>query len=61
MVVFAVLKRHWSEERDKWERTKGEGVMKSNFLSIYGWAHLHALTPDLIRTAFRKTGISPFN
>lgn len=61
VVVFAVLKRHWSEERDKWERTKGEGVTKSNFLSIYGQAHLRALTPDLIRTAFRKTGISPFN
>lgn len=61
VVVFAVLKRSWSEERDKWEREKGEGVTKANFITIYGRAHLRALTPDLIRTAFRKTGVWPFD
>jgi len=61
VVVFAVLKRCWSEERDKWEREKGEGITKANFITIYGHAHLHALTPDLIRTAFHKTGVWPFN
>jgi hypothetical protein len=61
VVIFAVLKRYWSEERDKWEREKGEGITKSNFLTIYGQAHLRALTPGLIRTAFRKTGVWPVN
>lgn len=61
VVVFAVLKKCWSEERDKWEREKGEGITKSNFITIYGQAHLRALTPDLIRMAFRKTGVWPFN
>lgn len=60
-MVFAVLKKCWSEEQDKWEREKGEGITKSNFITIYGHAHLRALTPDLIRTAFRKTGVWPFN
>lgn len=36
-------------------------MSKENFLIVYGRAHLHALTPNLIRTAFRKTGIIPFN
>lgn len=36
-------------------------MSKENFLIVYGRAHLRALTPDLIRTAFRKTGIIPFN
>lgn len=57
MVIFAVLKRYWSEERDKWERQKGKGIMKSNFLTIYGQTHLHVLTPDLIHMAFWKTRV----
>jgi hypothetical protein len=61
VVVFAVLKTCWSEERDKWEREKGEGITKSNFVTIYGQAHLRALTPDLIRMAFRKTSVWPFD
>ncbi|KZP05299.1 DDE-domain-containing protein, partial [Athelia psychrophila] len=61
VVIFAVLKRYISEERDRWERETGESVGKSNFLAIFGRAHIRALTPDLIKTAFRKTGISPFD
>ncbi|KAH7917887.1 DDE-domain-containing protein, partial [Leucogyrophana mollusca] len=61
VVVFAGLKQYWSDERDKWEREKGDGITKSNFLTIYGRAHLRALKPGIIRTAFRKTGVWPFN
>lgn len=61
IVVFAVLKQSWSEEQDKWEREKGEGITKANLITIYGRAHLCALTPDLICTAFRKTSVWPFN
>ena len=61
VVIFATLKHCWSEERDKWEREHGEGITKQNFLTIYGHAHIRALTPDIIRTAFRKTGVWPFN
>ncbi|KAG6328433.1 hypothetical protein ID866_10657 [Astraeus odoratus] len=49
------------EEHDKWEREKGEGITKRNFVTIYGCAHLWALTPGLIHTAFCKTGVWPFN
>jgi len=36
-------------------------VSKSNFLGIYGRAHLRALTPETIKSAFRKTRICPFD
>lgn len=61
MAVFGVLKQCWSEERDKWESEKGEKITKSNFLAIYGAAHVRALTPETIKSAFRKTGVWPFN
>lgn len=61
VVVFAILKRCLSEERDLWERETGETISKTNFLTIYGQAHLQAMPPKTIRTAFRKTGIWPFD
>ncbi|KZP16682.1 DDE-domain-containing protein, partial [Athelia psychrophila] len=61
IVVFAILKHWLSWERDRWEKETGESVSKSNFLIIYGRAHLRALTPEIIKTAFCKTGIWPFS
>jgi hypothetical protein len=61
VVVFGVLKNYWTVERDRWEREKGEKISKINFLVVYGNAHLRALTPTIIKAAFRKTGVWPFN
>lgn len=61
VAVFSVLKRFWAEERDKWQREKGEKITKETFLAIYGRAHIRALTPELIAAAFRKTGVWPYN
>lgn len=61
VVVFATLKHNIREERDKWERSTGEKLKKSNFLGIYGRAHLSALTPENIKSAFRKTGVWPLD
>lgn len=36
-------------------------ISKQNFITVYGRAHLRALTPNIIRAAFRKTGVWPFN
>ena len=60
VVVFSVLKRRWAEEKTKWEENGGE-VTKETFLKIYGEAHLKTLTPELVRKAFEKTGVFPFN
>ena len=61
MVVFSVVKHYWTVERDRWEREKGEKISKSNFLTVYGAAHLRALKPAVIRSAFRKTSVWPFD
>ncbi|KZP17144.1 hypothetical protein FIBSPDRAFT_747696, partial [Athelia psychrophila] len=60
VVVFSVLKRYWSEERDRWEREHGGTVNKQNFLAVYRAAHIRALTPAVIKSAFEKTGVCPF-
>ena len=52
VVVFAILKRMLSDECDCWECETGEMVSKSNFLGIYGRAHLRALTLETIKSAF---------
>ena len=61
VVVFSVLKRYIREERDKHEQTTGEKFSKSNFLQIYGRAHIRAMIPEIIETAFQKTGVWPYN
>ncbi|KAF5378494.1 hypothetical protein D9615_007116 [Tricholomella constricta] len=61
VVIFAVLKRYWSEERDKFERETKDKVSKTNFLRVYAAAHVRAFTPENIKAAFRKTGLIPFN
>ena len=61
VVVFAVLKHFWTIERDWHERETGGKVDKTNFLGIYGRAHLWTMNPDIIRTAFRKTRVWPLN
>ena len=61
MVVFSVLKHFWTIERDRHERETGGKVDKTNFLGIYGRAHLRTMNPDTIHAAFRKTGIWPLD
>jgi hypothetical protein len=61
VVIFAILKLLLGQERDKLLRDTGKAINKSNFLSVISNAYTRALTPGNIRTAFRKTGIYPFN
>ncbi|KDR85855.1 hypothetical protein GALMADRAFT_36967, partial [Galerina marginata CBS 339.88] len=61
VVVFSPLKLEYAKRRDKLLRETGEAISKENFLKIYGEAHLTALKPDLIKMAFRKTGVVPFD
>jgi hypothetical protein len=61
VAVFGALKTCWGEERDRWEREKGEKIDKSNFVTVYGQAHLRAVTPETVHSAFQKTGVWPFD
>ena len=60
VVIFNVLKRAWSNEGDKFEKS-GPAVSKVNFLGVYTKAHVRAFTKENILSAFRKTGMVPFN
>ena len=60
VVIFSVLKRAWSDECDKFEKS-GPAVSKVNFLGVYAKAHVRAFTRENILSAFRKTGMVPFN
>jgi hypothetical protein len=44
VVVFAVLKQRWYEERDRWEREGGGKVDKNNFATVYARAHKRAIS-----------------
>jgi len=61
VVIFAVLKHYLGVERDALLHTTGTAIDKGNFLQIISKAYITTLTPELIKTAFRKTGIWPFN
>jgi hypothetical protein len=55
------VKTYWSQERNDHERKTGGTVDKTNFLAIYGRAHVQALSTETIKSAFRKTGAWPFD
>lgn len=61
VVIFSVLKKCWSEEKDNFFRETGQKVTKDTFLTIYAQAHLRALSEANIKSAFAKTGAWPFN
>lgn len=61
VVIFSPLKRHFSEARDNFERTRREKVTKDNFLRVFAEAWMKAATPDNIKAAFRKTGAWPYD
>jgi DDE superfamily endonuclease len=61
VVCFAPLKLAFGKKQDKHLQETGEAITKENFLKVYGEAHLKVLTSDLIKTAFCKVGIVPFN
>ncbi|KAG2743346.1 hypothetical protein P692DRAFT_20684138, partial [Suillus brevipes Sb2] len=53
--------RVFLEYKARWQRESGEELSKQIFLAIYGYAHNRALTTELIKAAFEKTGVHPFN
>lgn len=61
VACFGPLKIFWAQERDKWERERGEPVRKEDFLRVYHLAATRAFTEGNIRSAFRATGVWPIN
>lgn len=61
VVVFSPFKTHLSNERDNLLRDTGLPISKDNFLQVLSKVWIKAFTPEIIKTAFRKTGIHPFD
>ena len=61
VIIFSPLKKYIGEEWDKWLQEYGAAMDKTTFLTIYGQAHVCALTSENIKSAFKKTGVWPFN
>ncbi|KAI5821518.1 DDE-domain-containing protein, partial [Schizophyllum commune Tattone D] len=61
VVIFSSLKKAIRGERDAYERSTGDMFSKTNFLGIYGRAHIQVMKPDTIKSAFRATGVCPFD
>ena len=61
VVIFSLLKKYIGEEWDNWLWEYRATIDKNTFLIIYGQAHVCTLTSGNIKSAFKKTGIWPFN
>ncbi|KAJ7841642.1 hypothetical protein B0H13DRAFT_2365629 [Mycena leptocephala] len=61
VVCFGGLKINYGHEKDEFEGRTGQEASGGNFLQIYAPAHRKTFTEQTIRTAFRKTGLIPFN
>ena len=61
MVVFAILKRLFIEECNKYEAETQLAVTKDTFLGVLSRAYVKAVTPPTVKSAFCKTGVWPFN
>ena len=61
VVCFAKMKATWQDEIDGLEKLHGQKVGKGNFAGVSGQAFLKAFDSDMIKEAFRATGIYPFN
>ncbi|KIJ94695.1 hypothetical protein K443DRAFT_51695, partial [Laccaria amethystina LaAM-08-1] len=61
VVYFAKMKECWKEAINKHEKLHHRGVNKEDFAKVWGSAYIKAFTKENIRSAFKKTGIWPYN
>ncbi|KAG8856248.1 hypothetical protein FRB96_006560 [Tulasnella sp. 330] len=61
VACFGSLKTYWGQEKTDVENRKRQRITKENFLRIYSRARSRSLTPQTIASAFRATGLVPFN
>jgi hypothetical protein len=55
------MKECWKEQIHLFEETNGCGVNKANFAKVRGTTYLKVFTQELVKAAFKSTGIHPFN
>jgi hypothetical protein len=58
---FAEMKRLWTIARNDIEQNKDGTFSKASFLKVYAEVRKKAFTRKIIKAAFKKTGIRPFD
>jgi hypothetical protein len=62
IVAFSVLKRSWTSTCDAWEQDNAPvKLTKGLFLKVFGECFTKTMTPSLMCTCFKNTGILLFN
>jgi hypothetical protein len=61
VMCFGPLKQAFHDDIRKFERQHNRGVRKSDFAGVFGGAFKRVFTADLIKKAFKVTGVFPFN
>ena len=61
VVIFSTFKNYYTTEFQEWERESGERVTKYNFLELIERPFRQTFTPSTIHSAWRATGLIPFN
>ena len=59
--VFGPLQRAWRKNCEEFSAIWGRGITKPEFIKEYMKVREDTFTPELITTAWRKTGLYPFN
>jgi len=59
--VFGPLQRAWRKNCEEFSAVHGRGITKPEFIKEYMKVRDDTFTPELIATAWRKTGLYPFN
>ena len=61
VVCFAQMKQAWTEAVTDFKDVMGHGVNKNDFVGVFGTVFVKAFIPETIKSAFKATGIYPYN
>jgi hypothetical protein len=61
IAVFGPFKRAWTQATIAFEYRTGQKVCRENMLGLLSEVWIQSLTPNNIKTSFRKTGVFPIN
>lgn len=61
VACFGPLKKSYSKARIAFQKKTGQKINKDNFIQLYSIAHADILVPSTILSAFKETGVYPYN
>lgn len=61
VACFGTMKKYWHEACEAYESVANKRVSKAKFLEVFADPYRKAFTSDLIKSAFRRTGVVPYD